>query len=60
MSEPGSGSDVVSMKLRADKKGTYWGDLSMLCMSLVLHCNGDSLCIVCVVMPRWAEPRGIR
>lgn len=24
MSEPGSGSDVVSMKLRADKKGDYY------------------------------------
>lgn len=24
MSEPGAGSDVVSMKLRADKKGDYY------------------------------------
>lgn len=24
MSEPGSGSDVVSMKLRAEKKGDYY------------------------------------
>jgi isovaleryl-CoA dehydrogenase len=24
MSEPGSGSDVVSMKLKAEKKGNKW------------------------------------
>jgi hypothetical protein len=38
MSEPGSGSDVVSMKLKAEKKGNKWYDDS-----------SDSPCVVCVV-----------
>lgn len=37
MSEPNSGSDVVSMKLTAKKQGD-WPSVVTLCCSVSLHC----------------------